>query len=230
MAQANPYAISRTEDALTPPVYPELDSAYVVPSPASADAPYIDTPGWAPKLRLSSQETPDSARLGERPLQEFYPDTAHPETFYGQRDSSAHARHGWAENVDANGWNELKGIRATDFRTAIDPRRTPPAEDRITEQLSPRSYSYTRPFMTGLHKMGDRSLNQRHFSMADHRRVYPVGDMSSVKTARNTFRIDPTPWDADLIDVPPNANDPQILNGRVQAVEVAYAPRNWRLG
>lgn len=225
-ANANPYATSRTNDVLAQPEYSQLDSAYAVPD-ISEDAPYTDEPGWSPHLRLSAQETPDDARMGYRPLHEFYPDTRDPDAFYAQRDADDARRHS-VEDIDANGWVEGRGILPEDRRWADNPRRNPPAETRVTAQLSPRSYSYVRPFGWGLPKMGARDLNQQHFSMADHRRVYPDADMGPVRTARNTMRLDPTPWDSNIVDVPADVM-PNIPNARIQAVEVAPAPRSWRL-
>lgn len=227
MANANPYATSRTDDALAQPEYSQLDSAYAAPD-ITEDGPFIDTLGWAPSLRLSAQETPDNARLGQRPLQEFAPDPGNPERFYGQRDAEKAKRHSVVD-IDANGWEEGRGIAPSDRRFVDNPRRTPPPDIRVTQKLSPRSYSYTRPFMQGNAKMGARDLNQTHFSMADHRRNYPAGDMGAVRTMRNTYRIDPTPWDANMTDAPP-VMEPYAPQGGIQSVEVSYGSRNWRLG
>lgn len=225
MANANPYASSRTENVLAQPEYSQLDSAYAVPD-ISEDAPYIDTQGWAPSLRLGAESTPDDSRLGQRPLHDFYSDSSAPEVFYEKRDADKARRHS-VEDIDANGWEEGRGITPGDRRWADNPRRNPPPGIRpATEDMSPRTYSYTRPFMQGNPKMGQRDLNQDHFSMADHRRNYPVGDMGAVKTARNTYRVDPTPWDADMVDVPAPSG---ITNGRIQAVEVEHPTRSWRL-
>jgi len=218
--------MSRTDDALNTPEYAQLDSAYAVPD-ITEDAPYIDEFGWSSHLRLSAQETPDDARLGQRPLHEFYPDTRDPERFYRDRDADDAKRHS-VEDIDANGWEEGRGVTPGDRRWADNPRRNPPPDNRVTQIMAPRSYSYVRPFMTGLPKEGARDLNQGHFSMADHRRTYPIADMAPVKTARNTYRIDPTPWDVDLVDVPP-AQTPYVPQGRIQSVEVSSPSRTWRL-
>lgn len=224
MANANPYQMSRTEEEFQVPEYAATDSAYAVPG-IEEDAPYIDELGWSPHLRLSTTETPDSARLGDRPLRDFYSDSyPNPEQFYDERDSSAAIRHS-VEDIDANGWKEVQGVDAGDRRWADPAMRTPPPDNRVTQDMSPRSYSYTRPF-DQQNKSGARYFSQLHFSMADHRRVYEVPDMAPVRTARNTYRMDPPPWDANLVDVPAPQSIP---NGRVQAFEVAAPPRNYRL-
>lgn len=225
-AASNPYATSRTADVLAQPEYAQLDSAYAVPD-ITVDAPYNDEFGWSPHLRLSAQETPDDARLGQRPLHQSYPDPRDPDRYWAEQDADKAYRQRVVE-VHATGWEEGQGVQAGDRRWADNPRRTPPPDIRVTQRLSPRSYSYLRPFMTGLQKMGALSFNQQHFSMADHRRNYPDPEMTPVRTHRNTWRIDPTPWDVNLVDVPPD-NIPSVAQDRIQAVEVAYGSRSWRL-
>jgi len=64
--------------------------------------------------------------------------------------------------------------------------------------------------------------------MADHRRNYEIGGMQPATSRRNTFRIEPTPWDTDIVDMPPNVA-PVAAQARIQSVEVAYGTRNFRL-
>lgn len=223
----DPWAHSRTENAIPTPEYPEMSSRYAAPG-LEEDAPYNDEFGWSPALRLSAQEIPDNSRLQERALRDFYPDgNKTPEQFYKNRDADDAARHR-VEDQDANGWNEIKGI-GTERRWTPNPREIPPPETRITEKLSPRSYSFLRPFKHGLGKGSvPNALNGQHFSMADHRRNYEIGGMTPSWSRRNTFRIEPTPWDTDVVDMPPNV-PPVTVDARIQSVEVAYGTRNFRL-
>lgn len=223
----DPWAHSRTENAIPTPEYPEMSSRYAAPG-ISEDAPYNDEFGWSPALRLSAQEIPDNSRLQERALRDFYPDGPKtPEQFYGNRDSDDAKRHG-VENQDANGWNESKGI-GSERRWAPNPREIPPPETRVTERLSPRSYSFLRPFGHGLGKGSTpNNFSGQHFSMADHRRNYEVGGMQPATSRRNTYRIEPTPWDTDVVDLPPNVG-PTVVDSRIQSMEVAYGSRNYRL-
>ena len=48
---------------------------------------------------------------------------------------------------------------------------------------------------------------------------------------RNTYRVDPAPWDADQYDVPPADTIGTQMQVRVQAVEVdqGFGNRSWRL-
>jgi hypothetical protein len=36
--------------------------------------------------------------------------------------------------------------------------------------------------------------------MADHRREYPILGMAPVNSRRNTYRVEPTPWDINIVD------------------------------
>lgn len=223
----NAWAVSRTEGEFDTPEYPIADSRYAVPG-IEDDAPYNDEFGWSPSLRLSAQEIPDNARLQERALRDFYPDGPKtPEEFYGNRDMEDAYRHR-VEDQDANGWDEHKGI-GSERRWAPNPREIPPPEPRVTSRLAPRSYSFLRPFGHGLGKGSTpNNFNGEHFSMADHRRNYPIGGMAPATSRRNTYRIEPTPWDVDVVDMPPNVS-PLTPQARIQSVEVASGSRNWRL-
>ena len=102
----------------------------------------------------------------------------------------------------------------------------------MTEKLSPRRYSFTRPFDQGTKGNGARQLNGQHFSMADHRRDYPILGMRPWNQHRNTYRVDPAPWDAEMYDVPPESTMGAVTNGRIQAVDVPgdSGNRSYRLG
>lgn len=225
---ANPWAHSKTEQEFAEPDYPVMESRYAAPG-LDDDAPYTDTFGWSPSLRLSAEGIPDDARLGVRPLRDFRPDPARPpEEFWDRIDADEAKRHS-VEDIDANGWAERKGVDPGDRRWAPNPRSTPPPESRVTQQLAPRGYSFTRPFGHNTAKVGTpRYFNGEHFSMADHRRDYEIHGMAPATSRRNTYRIEPTPWDENIVDLPPNM-DPEIPNARIQGVEVNYQTRNWRL-
>lgn len=227
---ANPWAHSRTEDATETPEYPVADSRYAAPG-LEEDAPYYDAPylGWSPSLRLSAQEIPDNSRMQERALRDFYPDGPKtPEQFYASRDSDDAARHKAEDQYGVTGIAETKGI-GSERRWTPNPREIPPPETRLTEKLSPSRYRFLRPFGHGLGKGSTpNNFSGQHFSMADHRRNYEIGGMTPAWSRRNTYRIEPTPWDTDVVDVPPNV-PPVVAQARIQSVEVAYGTRNFRL-
>jgi hypothetical protein len=67
-----------------------------------------------------------------------------------------------------------------------------------------------------------------HFSMADHRRTYDVLGMAPVQSRRNTYRADPAPWDANVVDMPVDVSP---VNARVRVVELpARTGGSYRLG
>jgi len=138
-----------------------------------------------------------------------------PKDWYQPLDADDQTRHS-VEDIDANGWEEKKDR----YKIGPDPRWNPPAENRVTQKLSPRRYSFTRPFDQRSKGNGARTLNGNHFSMADHRREYEVLGMRPWSQHRNTYRVDPAPWDADMYDVPPESTIGAVTQGRVQAVEI----------
>ena len=230
MAGSNPYAHGRTEQEFASPDYPQTETGRYAAPGYDEDAPWNDEQGWSPSLRVSPTSEPDSARLGTTPLRQYRPDGSRaPEEFWDPIDKDDRQRHS-VEDVDANGWSESKGISGGDKRWEYNPRLHPPPEPRLTNLLSPRTYSFTRPFLTNTPKISARLFTGEHFSMADHRRTYDIGGMAPAKHRRNTWRIDPTPWDVDYVDVPPDTT-PDVPQARLQSVEVAYGNgnRNWRL-
>lgn len=233
MAWRNPFAARETltdpERADTPvmeaPQYAvPQHGAFSVPS-IEAGSPYNDEFGWGPKLRTSPTETPSAQRLQTIPLYDYRPNPVRPpEEFWDRMDADDARRHG-VETVDANGWDERKGVYPTDRRWADDPRLTPPPENRVTQRMAPRSYSFTRPF----DQHSARQLNGTHFSMADHRRNYEILGMAPVHQRRNTYRLEPAPWDTDVVDLGPD-RDPTTVQARLVSVEIPASSRSYRLG
>lgn len=237
----NPFAHSRTENATEAPKEPGMlagTNRYAVPS-ETGNYPTSGF-GWAPILNATPTATPDSERLRITPIHDYRPDPKQPSdnaSLWTGLDADRKWRYG-VEFQDADGWQETK----TGFgfpnpsqganRFARNPRELPPKEPRPTSELAPRSYIFERPFMTGQPGMGQRSLNGNHFSMADHRRRYPILGMKAPRRpgygTRNTYRIEPPPWDADLVDKPPiNQQLPDIEP--IPAINVPYVSRSWRL-
>lgn len=233
----NPYAAdeSAVENAVPEYSMPTRGS-YTAPSLSEGDA-YTDTFGWSPSLRVSAsgETTPSAQRIGAIPRFDSRPDPVRPPVEeWRKRDADEAFRHN-VESVDPTGDVVNPGITPSDRRWAPNPRSVPAAESRITSRLSPRSYDFTRPFdqLNRTH-YGDpatgsaRSFNGMHFSMADHRREYDVVGTMPVRTPRNTFRMEPTPWDANVVDLPPQ-NTMDTPSARVTSIEVPTANRSWRL-
>lgn len=232
MRTRNAYATSRTEAEFGEPDYAEMDPRYAVP-PLERDAPYNDEFGWAPALRLSPASIPDTTRLGTEPLRDYRPTPVRPPEEFWRRNDRNKARRHSIEQIDANGWDETKtgtGHASPErgaFRWAPNPTSTPPPENRVTQRMAPRGYTFWRPFGTNTPKISTRLFNGMHFSMADHRREYDIYGMAPARTARNTYRLEPAPWDTDLVDMPPDTQ--RVQREMVPTMEVDYQSRSWRL-
>lgn len=226
----NPWAtrkVAREDTPATPiaesPDYPTPQHGeYAAPSLESGDA-YTDEFGWANRsLRPSAVEYPSAQRLMTIPRVDYRPDPVRPpEEWWNRLDRDDAQRH-TVEFQDADGWTELKGVAPGDKRWADNPRRTPPAEPRPTLSMAPSTYQFVRPF----DQHSARYLNGTHFSMADHRRDYDILGMAPVRSLRNTYRLEPAPWDTDIVDTPPPAPP---INARLQGTELPFGPRSYRL-
>lgn len=231
MALPNPFT---TREPQTDPMRADMQISvapeYVIPQsgaygvpPIKAGAPYISEFGYAPELRTSAQETPSAQRLKTIPRMDYRPNPVRPpDEWWDRIDRDKEQRHS-VEDQDADGWTERKGVAPTDRRWAPNPRSTPPAESRPTMRMAPRTYSFTRPF----DQHSARQFNGNHFSMADHRRNYEILGMAPVRTMRNTYRLEPVPWDMDIVDLPPTTDGP--VEARLRGVNVPSPSRSWRL-
>lgn len=236
MASFNPYAADESAIESAVPQYSMPRGTYAAPSLQDGDA-YNDEFGWGPVLRVSTTETPSAQRLGDIPIYQDYPSpTQTPEQWYGRRDADK-AERSRVETVEGR-WNELKGLAPGDQRWAPNPRLNYPAEPRTTQQMSPGTYSFTRPFDQLNKQYGDdivgsaRHFNGLHFSMADHKRNYDITQNAGgapVRTARNTYRIEPTPWDTDVVDMPATPAQSAAPEARIQSVDVQAGSRSMRL-
>jgi hypothetical protein len=232
----NPFAHSRTEREFDDPSYAEaVTSRYAVPNALDGDSPWMDSPsgGWAPGLRLSPTGIPDVTRLNDGEYVDTRPQDglAEAREFWGNKGRDVAEREsavvtdstGFAETKEGFGHPEAsKGF----MRFALPPRANPPAEDRLTEKLSPHSYRFWRPFQGNT----PHRFTGEHFSMADHRRQYDIYGMAPQRrpggSTRNTYRLPPAPWDAYIQDQAPEAAPVHAEN---IDVNVPYASRSWRL-
>jgi hypothetical protein len=181
------------------------------------DNNYNDEFGWADGLLPYGDiwGTPDATRVNTQPQQDFYrgPTSVN---FFEDRDDDDRIRH-MEEVVDGNGWQEEKGFKKVGL---FNPRDYPPPETRWTEQQSPTTYSFVR-YYDQLHKgSGARTFNGNHYSEAEHPRRYDILGMQPPKVGRNTYRLNPVPWDSDSIDVPPQVA-PDYVPLRIQALSLA---------
>ena len=217
----NPFATQKVGDSITDtPQYSMPNGNYAAPD-VSEGAPYITALGWSPSLarRGSTTETPSAQRLGTIPLIQRYPQANRPpEEYYGRNTQDIDTRESVTETV-AFGQTELKD----NYTRADNPYVTPRPETRPTQQLNPHQYTFTRPF----NQTNARLLNGVHFSMADHRRNYEIGGMNPVPVRRNTYRTEPTPWDTNIVDMPPAS---EVVFAQQTSPVAPYRGGTYRLG
>lgn len=199
--------------------------AYAVPDPldSAKDARVRgwDGTGSATTLHESPTGVPDASRLRHTPLHSTTPTEGDPVRWWHRYTRDLLGRHS-VEYQDADG-NEVAPKENPRF--AARPRPSDAGETRPTMKMNPHSYIFTRPWQQDM----ARTFNGVHFSMADHRRTYPVLGMEPPrKIRRNTFRIEPEPWDTDLVDMPPTVDSsPDTV---VTVVDVPMpVTRSWRL-
>ncbi len=203
------------------------NSAYAVATDGGDGPGYVDSPvgAWSVTLENVPGETPDPMREGQMPVRDYRPDPKfNPEYFWlGPRGpgTERYERH-QVEYLDGDGF----GVPApTRWPMGPDPRWIPPEEPRVTDRLSPSTYRFTRPFDQTI----ARHYNGDHFSMADHRRQYPIMGMNPPPFRRNTYRADPIPWDTFRVDMPQpavNVSD----SGQIVAFDLPPSgAQSWRL-
>lgn len=231
----DPYASDESQIGEAVPQYAMPNHGVYASPDISEGSPYNDEFGWSGKLRTSTVETPSAQRVGSIPRFDMRPNPQRPVVEeWRKRDADDAQRHS-IEDQRGTAWETPAGIAPGQTRFAPNPRSVPVPESRITSRLAPRGYSFTRPFdqfnrthdgdpLTG----SARTFNGEHFSMADHRRTYDVEGFAPVRTPRNTYRIEPTPWDTNIVDMPPD-NGAEIPAARIRSVEIPSATRSWRL-
>lgn len=195
------------------------DEHYV---PENGNHDYVTYPGlgWATKLARRISGTPDPQREMEMPTPTAGPyDGRNPGTYYFPKDAETAKRES-VTNTMGVGWVEEK----SQYVMGPDPRWNPPAESRLTSDMSPANYRFTRPFDQLEKGNGARQFNGMHFSLADHRRDYDVGGMTAAQNYRNTYRASPAPWDADMYDEaePQNLQDAVVNYVPAPSASTAY--------
>lgn len=108
-----------------------------------------------------------------------------------------------------------------------DPRWTPPQYTGATGQGSrnPAGYEFQRPYDVSSAK----HLNGNRYSQAEHPHDYQYTGITTSGMRRNTYRIDPGPWDTDVIDRP-GTTDPTTAATYTQPTTVPIRKTSYRLG
>jgi hypothetical protein len=219
------YAVPPGQELVAPGQAP--NPSYVVPTEGTDAQGYLDSAFGAYALRPGAsalESTPDKMRLGQFPKRDMMPEPNYAPGYFwtGPRGPGTEkiARHG-VEFQDADGI-QLKPPAAG--QSAPDPRWVARPEPRVTNRLSPHTYTFTRPF----NQETERYYNGVHFSMADHRRNYDILGMQPFAYKRNTYRADPVPWDEDRIDMPNPSG--RATAGPIVAFDIPPSgSQSWRL-
>jgi hypothetical protein len=237
---ANPWAHSRTEDEIGTAEGTGLIHAYAVPAGNSDESlhdGWVDVPGlgYAPSLRISPVGEPDATRLNNGQWVVSHPVDGEDNTraYWNQRNADTNARESVVD-TDSTGFQETKIVAGYPNpalgadRWVRNPRRIPPPEPRPTTGLSPHTWRFWRPFQGNT----PHRFTGIHFSMADHRRNYQVFGQTPARhpgaSTRNTYRLPPTPWDENIVDLPPDDSNAYPDRQYVD-VSVPLPNRSYRL-
>ncbi len=194
LRRKNPYE-TRKNEKIPEGMLAYGDPRYAIPS-LNAENGHLDDIGWAPSY---GKGTPDPLRIQTQEPISRGPNPVRPSEYWNRIDADDKRRHS-VEELNAIGGTQQKERS----NRAPDPRWISPPEPRPQQRMTPNPYRFTRPFDQDY----ARRLNGNHFSMADHRRNYPILGMAPPSRLRNTFRQEPGPWDDDLVDLPPEYTIP----------------------
>jgi hypothetical protein len=215
----------------SPPRNPYATIAVPAPDPAhysdAATPPGAggrwDNSGYAPTLTTSDYEgTPDPTRIETLPRHDRRANLRDPWAWWAGVDADTSRRES-VVTQDADGWQERKGTRGR----GPHPLWTPPPEPRPTQALSPHTYYFARPFDQRI----ARRLTGAHISLANNRRQYEILIQTPVPHRRNTYRVDPGPWDTDIVDEAPDPTTGRPSERLSQPpITAAMTTRSFRLG
>jgi len=222
----NPYQIVDDEELGTVPEYPaneQLDPAFQSPEEpgpyAAPGSPYADN------LQMQIGGTPDPQREQKERIYAYRSNPAHPRRFWKRLFADRKIRESVTNQTGQ--MDELQDPRAAlgATRFAPNPGSIPVGSSRVTEELSPSTYSFTRPMTGGT----PHRFNGDHFSLADHRRMdAEIYGMAPPRAARSSQRLDVAPWGTNVYDKAPATEYPD------EVYQTASMPdstnRSYRLG
>lgn len=196
------------------------DPMHYAESPAG-NTQYVRGTGWAPTLAPRVGNTPDPQREELMPRQDR---RANLRDFFGwwrKYDADTASRES-VVTQQTTGATERKGR----LNRAPDARWTSPAEARPTQQLNPHTYFFQRPYQQRF----ARRFAGDHFSLADNRRAYDILTQSAIPHWRTTYRLEPTPWDNNMVDEVPDSSA-AMPSARMPAANIPLtsSQRSYRL-
>lgn len=191
------------------------------------DTPESVSPGYdeeaVPELRVGSEgTTPDDIRVGRREP----PPNAFVDIWPKPGEQNRQARQ--SDETTRAPWS----VRQQKVAAPIVPEWTQERMPiRPTATQAPMAYHFTREWhiprnvedVYGPDAESAPGRLRRHFSLADHRRVYAI--MTQVprgRTGVNTYRKDPGPWDSHLFNAPVQALPPQTMGYNAVAGNRSY--------
>lgn len=205
----NPYARPAMRDGEAPDptneqVFAGPGAYAVTDAPDSSDPEYQDG-AYASELRRGGSpdgsKLPSDIRIGTREEPENDPNDRE----YNRRQWSNKLQRHSVEDT-ATGWTVQQHKAGPPAQNPMWTQERMPI--RPTATNSPLNYQFRRPwhFPRNIAEI-DPTLaveERMHFSMADHRRVYPIMGMKPQgRIGVNTYRSDPQPWDDELFITPP---------------------------
>lgn len=168
---------------------------------------YSTLPGLGFASDLDGNVFPDSRRTGQYRPSDW---EANQVAIHDKRDADRRARR--AENVQ----EDLANIHPTPYVPEVHAVEHSPIErrysegGRLTSAINPNWWRFWRDWdrASDYRGSGARYLNGQHYSMAQHNSLDPYGPSTDgsapVRSYRNTYRIDPQPWDDGITDSPNN--------------------------
>lgn len=206
MAQ-NPYAApnAAARNGTAPPAMSVFggNQRYAVrDTPESTDPEY--SVGYSPALKAggssSGESLPDNVRIGTRKTP--IPGRNWNDPKWQQHMDSDFLRRISEEETTVN-WNVQQRKTPAPTNPLWTQERMPV---RPTATMSPLNRLFQRPWhipRNAKDALGEEAT--LHFSMADHRRTYPIlGMKPQGRVGTNTYRAQPRPWDENLF-IPPQA-------------------------
>lgn len=173
---------------------------YAVPDIPETTDPENTDGGFSPELRVSSDGTalPDDIRIGVR---EPPPNDPNVKSYTALRDAEKASRLSVEETETS--WNVQQHKVPAGQNPMWNQEREP---IRPSARRSPLGYLFQRPWHIPRNvkdALGEDAT--AHFSMADHRRAYQVYGMAPRGgVGVNTYRLEPRPWDQNLVARPPS--------------------------
>lgn len=194
---------------------------------------YSTDPGNGFASNLNSYEFPDSRRMLRYRPYDFETDQVAVDT---NRDLELRKRRAETTAEDLDSMDSEKRFSAVHAVEHSPYEQKWGEGDRMTSGINPNRFRFWRDWGTsnGVSRdAGSRYLNGEHYSMATHNTLNPYGDqldgMQPVTRARNTFRLDPQPWDAGYNDAPTNTANYATRIGRESVGDEAGLGRSYRL-